>query len=286
MEFEKNILLFISLLCFCTTVYAQTWQPGLPDYRGSECRVKTDGDVVITLNALPFKARLRANESFYAGARDCDVSIASNGEHPALYDGAEGFILSGDCKGCNGQGLPQKKEIRSTDSGLSAHATCEKPRYNNIFHYPYGLKGYFDLEQALACARVRNKPLLISFTSRNCLDCQEMEVQVWSDKEVLKHLKEDYVLVTLYVDEKVWMPTEEWYFSNLTNQVIKTVGGKNADYQLTKFDKNTLPLYVLTDADEQLLASPRAYDPDVKGFIEFLLEGHRRFSQLVISKGP
>lgn len=166
----------------------------------------------------------------------------------------------------------------------SACATCEKPRYSDVLHFPYGLQGYFDLDQALACARAQNMPVLINFSAHNCLNCQEMEALVWSDKEVLKHLKEDYVLVTLYIDENTQTPAGEWYFSNMNNRVIKTVGSKNADFQMTRFNENTQPLYVLMDADEQLLAEPRAFNSDVKDFVTFLLEGYDRFHQTLISK--
>ena len=75
----------------------------------------------------------------------------------------------------------------------------ETPKYADLLHFPHGIQGYFDYEQALACAKAQNKPLFIDFTGHGCVNCREMEARVWSDPAVLRRLKEDYVVVALYV---------------------------------------------------------------------------------------
>ena len=101
---------------------------------------------------------------------------------------------------------------------------------------PHGLNGYFDYEQALKCAREQNKPLFIDFTGHGCTNCREMEAVVWSDPEVLKRLKNDYVVVALYVDDKTLLPESEWITSRYDGKVKKTIGKKNADLQIANLE--------------------------------------------------
>ena len=92
--------------------------------------------------------------------------------------------------------------------GLSENnlSDCESPKYGDLLELPHNIQGYFDYEQALECAEKQNKPLFIDFTGHGCVNCREMEATVWSDPEVLKRLKNDYVVVALYVDEKTELP--------------------------------------------------------------------------------
>ena len=94
------------------------------------------------------------------------------------------------------------------------YTLCEDPKYGDFLHLPHGLKGYFDYDQALACAREQGKPLFIDFTGHGCTNCREMEAVVWSHPEVLRRLKEDYVIAALYVDDKTKLPESEWYTSD------------------------------------------------------------------------
>lgn len=160
------------------------------------------------------------------------------------------------------------------DEGL-----CDTPEYADFLHLPHGIKGYFDYDQAIACAREKNKPLFIDFTGHGCVNCREMEARVWSDPEVLKILKNDYIVVALYVDDKMTLPEEEWYTSEYDDKVKKSIGKQNADFQITRFNNNAQPFYVLLDNEENLLIPPKAYDLEVSNFIDFLEEGKRRFSE-------
>lgn len=147
---------------------------------------------------------------------------------------------------------------------------CDEPKYSELFEFPHGIKGYFDLDQALSCAKQQNKPVFIDFTGHGCVNCREMEVRVWSDPEVLKRLKEDFVMVALYVDEKKDLPKSDWYTSTFDGRIKKTLGSKNADFQITQFENNAQPFYVILDADGKELIEPIAYEKDISQFIRFL----------------
>jgi Thiol:disulfide interchange protein len=153
---------------------------------------------------------------------------------------------------------------------------CESPRFNDIFHLPHGLKGYFDYEQALACAKAQNKPLYVDFTGHGCVNCREMEANVWSDPRVLKMLREDYIIVALYVDDKTKLPEEEWVMGG-DGKMKKTIGRKYADFQISKFGTNAQPYYCLMGHNGELLHEPRAYNLDKDGFVQFLKEGLENF---------
>jgi len=136
----------------------------------------------------------------------------------------------------------------------------------------YGMVTYFDYEEALAVARKLHKPLMLDFTGINCVNCRKMEGQVWSDSQVMKILKEDFVIVSLYVDvNNIDLPESEQYFSKALNKQIETLGDKNADMQVSKFGANSQPYYFFVDGDEKRLAEDGyGYDPDVQKFIGHL----------------
>jgi len=147
----------------------------------------------------------------------------------------------------------------------------EPVKYADIpLEIPHGIPGYFDYEQAMRAAKKANKPLLIDFTGHGCVNCRKMEENVWVDPRVLKRLKEDFVMVALYIDERLELPESDWYTSEYDDKVKKTLGKQNADFQITRFQNNAQPYYVIIDHKENLLAQPRGYDTDIQSFIEYL----------------
>jgi thiol:disulfide interchange protein DsbD len=158
--------------------------------------------------------------------------------------------------------------------------TCETAKYHEFLHLPHGLEGYFDFDQALACAKSLNKPIFIDFTGHGCVNCREMEANVWSDPKVLKRLQDDYVVVALYVDDKTAVPEEEWVLSSYDGKLKKTIGKIYADFQIHNFNINAQPYYVLLGHDGEILAKPRAYNLDVDAFVKFLDNGKERFQEL------
>ena len=156
---------------------------------------------------------------------------------------------------------------------------CETPKYQEFLHLPHGLEGYFDYEQAIKCAKEQNKPIFIDFTGHGCVNCREMEANVWSDPKVLKRLREDFIIVALYVDDKTKIPEKEWITSTYDGKVKKTVGKKYADLQVTKFGVNAQPFYVLMGHNGEVLVQPRAYNLDVNAFVDFLDAGVKNFKE-------
>jgi thiol:disulfide interchange protein DsbD len=156
---------------------------------------------------------------------------------------------------------------------------CERPKYADFLHLPHGLEGYFDYDQALACAKAMDKPLFIDFTGHGCVNCREMEANVWSAPEVFRRLRDDYIVVALYVDDKTKLAQDEWVESSYDGKMKKTVGKVYADLQITRFDVNAQPYYVLLDTDGEVLVNPRAYDLDVDEFIDFLDRGLEEFQK-------
>lgn len=158
---------------------------------------------------------------------------------------------------------------------------CEDPKYADFLHLAHGLEGYFDYEQALKCAQAQNKPLFIDFTGHGCVNCREMEQTVWADPRVMEMLKNDYVVVALYVDDKTTLPEDEWYVSEYDGKKKKTLGKKNADFQIKKFDSNAQPNYILLDSRNggnadlkpEILAPARGHNLDKDAFVAFLKQG-------------
>jgi thiol:disulfide interchange protein len=156
---------------------------------------------------------------------------------------------------------------------------CGDAKYSDFLHLPHGLKGYYDFDEAMACSNEQNKPLFIDFTGHGCVNCREMEANVWSDPRVLKMLQEDFIIVAIYVDDKTVLPEDEWIVSKFDGRTKKTIGAINLDFQMCSFNANAQPLYCLLDNDENLLAPKRGYDKDIDAFVEFLEESKKLFEQ-------
>jgi thiol:disulfide interchange protein DsbD len=161
----------------------------------------------------------------------------------------------------------------------TGNSLCDIPKYAKFLHLPHGLQGYFDLKQAQACARQQNKPLFIDFTGHGCVNCREMEANVWSNPEVLKRLREDFIIASLYVDERKPLPKEEWYTSPYDGKEKTTIGKQNSDLEIRLFHHNAQPLYVIADADGNIIGEPKSYDKNVEAFIQFLEAGKAGFRQ-------
>ncbi len=169
-----------------------------------------------------------------------------------------------------------KSTVSFTDA---QNGICEEPMFGDLLHLPHGLKGYFDYEQGMACAKASGKPLFIDFTGHGCVNCREMEAAVWSDARVLERLKNDFVIVALYVDDKTKLPESEWVTSQYDGKVKKTIGKKYADFQISKFGVNAQPYYVLLDHNGKMLVKPKARDLNPDNFVKFLDEAKEEFER-------
>ena len=119
--------------------------------------------------------------------------------------------------------------------------------------------------------------MMLDFTGWSCVNCRKMEDNVWIDPRVLSRLENDYVLVSLYVDDKTELPESEKYVSETTGKKIKSVGNKWSDLQTARFGTNSQPYYVLLDLNEKMLSKPAAYNTNIEKFIEFLDGGKKEF---------
>ena len=162
----------------------------------------------------------------------------------------------------------------------SSAELCGQPKYADFLHLPYGLKGYFDYDQAIACAAEKNKPLLIDFNGHGCANCKDMEARVWPDPQVMERLRNDFIIVSLYVDDKTKLPESEWVVSSYDGRTKKTIGKINADFQISRFNANTQPLYVIVGKDgKELTKENYGHDTDVNDFIRFLDEGINNYKK-------
>jgi thiol:disulfide interchange protein DsbD len=169
-------------------------------------------------------------------------------------------------------------------SGPTANLLCEKPKFSEFLELPHGLEGYFDFEQGFACAKAQNKPVFIDFTGHGCVNCREMEANVWSDPRVLEKLKNEFVIIALYVDDKTDLPQNEWVTSTYDHKIKKTIGKKFADFQISRFGVNAQPYYVLLDQNQELLTKPTARDLNPDHFLDFLDKGLAEFKVRHASK--
>lgn len=161
-------------------------------------------------------------------------------------------------------------------AGPAGAADAASRKHYQHFHSRSTIKGldpYYDYEEALEAARVQDKPLLVDFTGWTCVNCRKMEANVWSDPAVREIINNEYILVELYVDEKdLKLPEDEQYISQ-SGKKIDNVGKRNTDFQITKFQSNSQPLYALLDNNEELLVPTRGANYDVAAYIEFLNSG-------------
>jgi len=144
---------------------------------------------------------------------------------------------------------------------------------------PHDLNCFHDYDEGMAYAKQQGKPVMIDFTGWSCVNCRKMEDKVWSDPKVLKRLSEDYVLISLYVDDKTPLPEEQHHVSEYTGKKIKFLGNKWSDMQAGFFGTNSQPYYVLLDTKANILAEPRGYTPDIPTYTRFLDEGLCRYSK-------
>lgn len=135
----------------------------------------------------------------------------------------------------------------------------------------HGLRAYDNLDDAVAAARRSGKRIFVDITGHGCVNCREMEARVWSDPEVLRMLREDFVILALYVDDKTKIPESEQIVTE-EGRALKDVGRLNSYIALTRFGVNSQPNYFVLDRNGDILKGPRAYDLDIPAYIEFLSE--------------
>ena len=151
-------------------------------------------------------------------------------------------------------------------------------KYSEILKLPYNLKGFFDYQEALNYSKKNNKPMLLDFTGHGCVNCRDIESRVWPDDRVRDFLNNKYVLVSLYVDDKTKLSEKNWYVSKYDSKIKKTLGKQNADFQITRFNNNAQPFYVVIDPfSEKIVYKPWGYELDIDSYINHLSNGIKEF---------
>lgn len=153
--------------------------------------------------------------------------------------------------------------------------------YEQANNCPLGIQCFKDYEEGMAYAKANNKPVMLDFTGWACVNCRKMEENVWVDKDIYKTLNEDYVLISLYVDDRKELPNDQQFVYETVNgnkKKIKTVGNKWATLQTETFQNNSQPFYALISPEGELLNNPVGYTPNKATYQEFLNCGLEAFS--------
>lgn len=160
--------------------------------------------------------------------------------------------------------------------GAQVSTDGKAPKYSDFLHLPHNLQGFFELEEARAYAESVDKPLFIDFTGHGCVNCREMENRVWSDPRVLEILRNDYVIVALYCDDKKEADESDWITAG--DRTLTEIGKINSYIAYTHYGVNAQPCYVLEGRDGEWLADPRSYNLDVDAFVQFLRGGLDKYN--------
>jgi len=154
--------------------------------------------------------------------------------------------------------------------------------YDKDTEAPLGLEAYKDFDEGIAAAKAQGKPVMIDFTGWACVNCRKMEEQVWSQEDIFKVISEDYVLISLYVDDRKELPVDQ-QFNYLKptgdTKAIETVGDKWATFQTVNFENNSQPYYILLDTELNLLNSPVGYTPDAEEYLDWLKTGLENYKK-------
>lgn len=141
-----------------------------------------------------------------------------------------------------------------------------------------GLATYFDYDEAIAASKKLGKPIMLDFTGITCVNCRKMESQVWSQSDVAKRMKEDFIVASLYCDSRIELPESEQFYSKELGQQVTTLGAKNQHLQVSKYGSNAQPLYYyIDDKGTKLAEIGYPYDPDVPKFVAHLDKVKERY---------
>lgn len=168
---------------------------------------------------------------------------------------------------------------KSEPVGLASSSHTNGTQVLGVHSGPHGIPLFDDYDKALAYAKEAGKPLLIDFTGKGCTNCRKMEDNVWVDQEVKNLFLEDFVIVSLYVDLREKLPEAEQYVSETTGKKVRTVGNKWTDFQISRYNRNTQPYYVMLDHNEKQLIDGYSYNSDPEEFAQWLKDGKMNFKK-------
>jgi len=194
---------------------------------------------------------------------------------PGLW-GAPLKVISGFLPPPATQDFDLSRSMGTASAEPVQNVSIKEKKYEDVFKRGkhVGLNEWYDYEQALQVSKELKKPILIDFTGWNCANCRKMENDVWPDPRVRKMMQNDFVLLELYVDEKIaQLPPSEVYTSTYSGKKVTTVGGKNSDYETVKFNTNSQPLYVIIDGEGNTLVPPQGANYSVDNYVNYLNSG-------------
>ncbi|HRO77010.1 MAG TPA: thiol:disulfide interchange protein, partial [Crocinitomicaceae bacterium] len=155
---------------------------------------------------------------------------------------------------------------------------------DTLYHYTSqmhevdgGIRVFHDLKTGEEYAKIVNKPILLDFTGYNCANCRRTESTIWTNDKIRPKLINDFVIVSLYVDDKTALPESEQVFSEILNSKKRYVGHNWSELQIKKYNQVSQPLYVVIDTDGNDLTKPIGYTPDIDKYHSFLQEGLNKF---------
>jgi thiol:disulfide interchange protein len=177
-------------------------------------------------------------------------------------------------------GFPPPKQYSESPKGIgssSITANAVEALPPGAEEGPQGITVFRDYETGMAYAKKVNKPVMLDFTGFACVNCRKMEERVWSDVQVLSQLKNDVIVISLYVDDKRPLDESQQVISKITGKKLKYIGQKWSEFQILKYKTNAQPYYVLIDRKGESLNHPTAYNPDIRFYTNWLKEGVRNF---------
>ncbi len=158
-----------------------------------------------------------------------------------------------------------------TEQTASRQELCGPAKYADVLHLPQGISGYFDFDQGMDCAKEQGKPAFVVFKGHACANCKKMESSVWTDPEVLKLLSEKYVVIGLYTDDRTKLPQNEWYISKQDGKEKNTLGKKNLDILISRYQTNSIPFHAIIEPNGTQKTLGVTFDPEE--FRNFIREG-------------
>jgi len=187
---------------------------------------------------------------------------------PGLW-GAPLKLISGFPPPQNYSESPYGVGFTKLGGGVSVHE--ELPEHAE--YGPHDIIAFTDYDAGMAYAKKVGKPVFLDFTGKACVNCRKMEEKVWSEKKILKKLRDDVVLISLYVDYRKALPKSEQYVSKVTGKKVKTIGNKWSDFQMKKFETNAQPYYIILNNEGGNLSEPIGYTPDANEYNVWLQSG-------------
>ena len=193
---------------------------------------------------------------------------------PGLW-GAPLKVISGFLPPPATQDFDLSRSISTSSTAPVQQVSVKEKKYEDLFKRGKhtGLNEWYDYDQALQVSKELKEPVLIDFTGWNCANCRKMENEVWPDAGVRSRMQNNFVLLELYVDEKTQLQQSQFYNSSFNGKKVTTIGGKNSDFETTKFNTNSQPLYVIVDGTGNALVPPQGANYSVDNYIKFLDSG-------------